>query len=114
MRIDYDLNYILKIEEVSGGKVTDLALGSQRVKERNHEVIRCGVGDHSISFIIDKVLEDLDNHFKCIDSIGNIITFDVVDVKLFEQYRDTLFNNAPQLQHERDVQEWINSVRYSY
>lgn len=114
MRIDYDLNYILKIEEVGGGKITDLALGTQRVTERDHEVIRCGIDNHSISFIINEVLENSDNHFKFIDRIGNVITFDVVDEKLFEEYRDILFNNAPSLQHERDIQEWINSVRFAY
>lgn len=109
MRYDKELNYILNFE-TSG--VLDLAFGIECVTENKNKLIRCGLGTHSISFVISEIVFEDSSMIRFKISNGEIISLKIITAEDYKDLKGILFsNNAPPISNDLEVQEFITQQR---
>lgn len=109
MKFSNEINYILKFGD-SG--VIDLAFGAERFKENGHKIIRCGLGSHSISFIITKIIKQDDNMIQFETVNNEVVSLKIVTAEDYRIFKGMLFSqSSPEILDDSEVQEFITRNR---
>jgi hypothetical protein len=109
MELSKDLNYILNVD--SG--ILDLVYGVERTVENGKDVVRCGINNHTMSFICESEVSDTKSQFTFYTPEKNKVTLTIITSKEYRLYKGVLFsNNAPDLSNDDDIQEFIMEHRH--